>query len=82
MKEKTFKINPTTVIVTTVKEDFLDPDNYIEFDYKQAASDLIDSLGEEYCILFINELMDKCEEIIIDHHIKTEIIDGKLKKND
>ena len=78
--KKSFKINPNTTIITTIKEEFLYNDSCYEFDYKQAASDLIDSLDDQYCILFINELMAKCEEIIVDHDIRQKNIDEKYKE--
>lgn len=79
-KEKSFKVNPHTTITNTIIEEFLYEDSCLNFDYKQAASDLIDSLDEQYCILFINELKNKCEEIIVDHDIKQKFIDEKYKE--
>jgi hypothetical protein len=78
-KEKSFKLNPNTTITTTIVEEFLEPEEYVEFDYKQAASDLIDSLDEQFCILFVNELKNKCEEIIVDNNIIQKNIDEKYR---
>lgn len=78
-KEKTYKISQSTIVTTMVREDFLEPDFYQEFDYKQAAKDVIDSLDECYCITLIEELSKLCSEIIEDNKIRQKSIDEKYK---
>lgn len=79
MIETIFELGPSTLVkVKTIQVDS-DPDEQ-EFDYKQAASNLINSLNGEYCILFMEELQKQCERILFKYEEDIKRIDELYKK--
>ena len=78
MLETIFELSPCTLVNVKLTQEF--SDFYGEFDYKQAAIDLIDSLDDKYCDAFIEALRNHCDEILWDSKVRSEEISKLYRK--